>query len=265
MERVYPKLNNLAWHSIIELSPAKAKTFVELNPSINVFSLFASSKNIIRNLTNEGIRIDELFYVDFHAFLDDLKILYRQQSRSRLHLTVYNNSLFRDNLDKLNSLSAHIEGLYFGPNLIDDNLAKAISIFENLKVLELNIGSNANLLSQSPNLRENFFCIDCSTFEKDRTAILTYSTQTPSWKKIYIHNSYFLFYEFNFQEIAYPRQKLAKANKIQIFFKNNESDPAGRSDEIECYYDTISVERIETEPVFSPLITRCFRHCMYQK
>lgn len=263
MEQTYPKLEYFAWHSDKKPPPDDLNRFFELNPNINFFSLHSNSPETIGQLLNEGIHIDEL-YIDIRStsipvIFNDLRVFCEQQQCKRLHLKFADSARpkLNANLGQFILLGPYIEGLYFEKNSIDPHLARTIITFDQLKVMQLNIAVNADILSQAPNLEEIFayWGVDKSNFKKYQEAMTTYAKNTRTLKKIYLRNNSQPFERFEFHQLDEARKELADAKKLKIYFKTEDSHLTGKLSAVKCDFDMVEVVRVETEHVVNPLIT----------
>lgn len=265
MNKTYPNLEHFAWHlESKEVPIARIKHFLDINPNIRSFSLQSKSPKTLNQLILQSIRVNELFFevdrveCDVSTVLDDLRIFFKQQPNSRLHLKCGDAIRKQLNFDKLANLGPYIEGLYFEKGVIDAKLAKQLVTFENLKVLQVELGiRNAKQLAAIPNLEEIFvyWGVNKQNFTSYSSSLLEYASQLPNLKKIYLRNNTIPFEKFNFKGLQRARRKLPGAQKLQIYFKTDETSHTGKLNKIDRNYGMIEVVRVETENVKNPLVT----------
>lgn len=262
MEQTYSNLEYFAWHSDKELAVHKLNQFVALNPKLNFISLLCKSQRTLDCLNTVNVHVNQLFFVlngNMAVSLRALCVLCKQRICHRLHLKIPDRcrSELTRNMNQLIELAPHIEGLYFENTIINDNLARALVSFDQLKVLQFNISANAAILSKVPSLEEIFayWGVNSSNFVRYREAMLVYVLATPTLKKMYFRNNSQSFVRFKFNELDEGRRSLSGAKKLKIYFKTEEMHFTGQLSGVKCDFDTIEVLRVETEHVNNPLIT----------
>lgn len=257
MNHTYRKLERFSCHLEQNLPLVKIKHFLSINPNIKICSLRINS-NSIEQLIQESIPIDELFVEIFHIIpsLDNLLVLCQQQP-CRLHLKFNQTNIItlKRFLGKLESLAPYIEGLYF-ENSIDAELANLLLGFENLKVIQFTITSNADIVCRIPNLQEIyvFWGVNSSNFQQYRQAMMTFARRAPKLKKIYVRNNSQTFDKFKFNDMNAERRLLPGAEKLKIYIRTDELYYMGKLNDIERNYDLVEIVRVESENVKNPLI-----------
>lgn len=261
MESTYPNLKYFAWHTNSKLPIGLAKFFFETNPGINFFSLQTRSRNTLRQLIERNIRVNELFFTMDGAanIFADLQALCVQQG-TRLHLKFPDGAartMLTNNMSQFIQLAQYIDGLYFEDSGISDNLAQTLTTFDNLKVLQLNISMGAQILTgiQTLQVIYAYWGVNHSNFRNYREAMMIYASRLPNLKRIYMRNNSQKFERFDFDEFDAARIRLADACKLKIHFRTDELAHMGALNDIQREYDSIEIDRVETEEIKNPLVT----------
>lgn len=264
MSRQYPNLEYFAWHLDRSLPIERINTFFAFNPNINHFSLTAKTQSTLNQLQNEAIRVDVLYFTfasnsNMAACFRDLQTLCAENLCRRLHLRFPDTvrRMLDRHLNELIFLSPYIEGLYFEKIDISDELAHIIIVCDRLKVLQLNIASNFELLSRSNSLEEMFayWGVNTANFQSYYDALFRYAVYTPNLKKIYMRNNSQPFEKFDFSLLDTERLEWGGTNKLKIYFRTDETTFTGKFNDVERDHYSIEVLRVETEHVDNPLVT----------
>lgn len=263
MEKTYPKLEYFAWHLDREISIAKYKRFLQVNPNIKTFSLVSKSQETIDQLSEQQIHVDELFFIvpsNVAAALNALQQLSKKQLIKRLHLKFADSvrTELKSNLNRLTALGPHIEGLYFEQIDIDELLIKIITKFENLKMFQFNISeymNNVEAIASIKQLEEVFvyWSLNYINWNANLRALRTFAAHSPHLQKIYLRNNSRNFGNFNFHDLNQRRCNLSNATKLKIYIKTDETKATGPFPKRQNY-GMIEAVRVETEIVKNPLI-----------
>lgn len=261
METPYPKLKYFAWHSNSELPIGLANFFFDINPGIDFFSLQSQSRNTLQQLFQRNIRVHELFFTmtgNANIFAD-LQALCVQQG-TRLHLKFPDGAartMLTLNMPQFIQLRQYIDGLYFEKAGINESLAQTLSTFENLKVLQLNILSGVQTLTEIQTLQVvyAFWGVTSQGFRAYREAMMTYASRLRNLKRFYVRNNVKPFEIFKFDEFDAARSQLADACKLSFYFRTDELSYMGELNDIQREYDNIGIDRVETEEFRNPLVT----------
>lgn len=153
-------------------------------------------------------------------------------------------------------LAPYIDGLYFEGAGIDNNLARTLTTFDNLKILQHDFSSDAQILATIPTLQE-VYChwgVNKHNFRAYRETMMVYATRSPNLKRIYMRNNSKPFDKFKIDEMNVARKRLPGACKLKIHFRTDELSYMGALNDIQRVYDTIEIERVESEEVNNPLV-----------
>lgn len=263
LQQTYPNLQYFAWHAASELQIDLAQFFFHNNPRITFFSLQSCSQNTLRHLFERKIRVNELFFTVTGSpgvFVDLLNLC--QQQGTRLHLKFPDGTprnVLNQNMDQFARLHQYVDGLYFQNAGIQNNLARALHTFSHLKILQLNITSTDpgyRFFDIAP-LQEiyAFYGVCTQTFRQYRAAMMLFARRLPRLKRFYMRNNSQPFDRFEFGEMDEARKRLPGACKLKIHVRSDELSYMGALNDIQREYDTIAIERVETEQVKNPLVT----------
>lgn len=165
--------------------------------------------------------------------------------------------MLTQNMAQFTQLAPYIDGLFFEKTLITKALAQTLTTFDNLKVVQLCFSHDAKILANSSSLREiyAYWGVAQNNFSVFRKTMMMYASRMPNLKRIYVRNNSQKFRKFEFGEMDAARKQLAGACKLKIHVRTDELSAVGHLDDIQREYDTIQIERVESEEVKNPLVT----------
>lgn len=161
------------------------------------------------------------------------------------------------NMAESSELLQYIDGLFFEKESITRALAQTLTKFQNLRVLQLYLSENADIVAGIQTLQElyAYWGVDRKNFAIYQKSLMTFASRMPNLKRIYIRNDSQKFSKFGFDQMDAARKQLAGACKLKIFVRTDERSATGFLNDIQREYETIDIERIETEEVKNPLVT----------
>lgn len=272
-------LEYFAWHvapdqwRVDEQFPAKEiKQFLTLSSGVKFISLRLDSKEQLKAMMASDIPVNELFFVmsncedaDITGIIDDLKTVCesRKLEPTQLHLQINGHS-FEEKPGQLELLAPYIVGLYFQsfvlkcfetvfPKLIKLKVLQAIEYVPDIELVRL-----------LPNLEEIYIPCLARPFSYYEDGIRTLATGLPKLKKLflnhYLHPSLSnmlnygsdFFDEENFgifDEIDAERKKMSGVRKLKVYLEVEHN-----LNKVKTEYDTIGIERSQTEAITNPLI-----------
>lgn len=263
LQHSYPNLEYFAWHIYKDYDKVPielVRAFLQINPGIRFFSLQADVRDTVQKFVHSNDRLNELFFTVHNPsdFMYLSQLCTKQDTR--LHLMFADGSarmILDQYVTQFERLSPYIDGLFFEKEPISETLAQTLTRFQHLKALQLHLSEHDGSLAGIAALEEIYsYCeVDETNFAIYKRILVTFASSMPHLKRIYIRNNTQKFKEFEFDKMDAARQQMAGACKLKIYVRSDEPSATGALNDIRRQYETIDIERVETEEVRNPLVT----------